>query len=89
MNLYRWTDAESALENALAKGGLRKEGDAHLLLGMARFYQKQYLSARKAFVTAKKSAGTEKLADQWLTYMEQEEAKEQAAMELQADGRAS
>ena len=89
MNLYRWTDAEKALENALAKGGLRKEGDAHLLLGMARFYQKQYLSARKAFVTAKKSAGTEKLADQWLTYMEQEEAKEQAAMELQADERAS
>lgn len=89
MNLYRWKDAAKAFEDALARGGLRKEGDAQLLLGMARFYQKQYLSARKAFVTAKQSAGTEKMADQWLNYMEQEEAKEQAALQLHGGGRAS
>lgn len=82
MNLYRWKEAEQAFENAIKKGDLRKEGDAHLLMGMSRFYQKQYLSARKAFLDAKKFDGTEKLADQWITYMEQEQEKEEAAKQL-------
>lgn len=82
MNLYRWKDAESAFENALEKGGLRRVGDAHLLLGMARFYQKQFLSARKALLNAKQSPGTENLADQWLQYMQQEREREEAFKQL-------
>lgn len=82
MNLYRWKEAEQAFENAIKKGGLQKEGDTHLLMGMTRFYQKQYLSARKAFLDAKKFDGTEKLADQWITYMEQEQEKEEAVKQL-------
>ena len=79
MNLYRWKDAESALEKALKKGDLRKEGDTHLLLGMTRFHQKQYLSARRAFVDAKDHDYSAKLAEQWITYMRQEQEKEEAA----------
>lgn len=72
MNLYRWEDAEGAFESAIKKGGLQKEGNVYLLLGMSRFYQKNYELARKAFEDAKKDDSIVKLADQWLNYLQQE-----------------
>lgn len=75
MNLYRWEDAEAALEKALKKGGLKKEGNAQLLLGMVRFYQKEYRTSRKAFRAASEFDETQKLAEQWITFVEQEREK--------------
>lgn len=79
INLYRWKDAENALVKALKLGKLDREGDTHLLLGMTRFYQKEYSSARKAFRQASEFERTSKLADQWLTYLEQEKKMAEAA----------
>ena len=79
MNLYQWKEAENALAKALKLGELDREGDTYLLLGMVRFYQKEYPSARKAFREASGFENTSRLADQWVAYLDQEKAKEEAA----------
>lgn len=79
IGLYRWGEAEKALEQALALGGFNKTGDALLLLGMVRFYQKDYSQARKAFRLAGDYPNMAKLSAQWLIYLEQERTKNEAA----------
>lgn len=79
IGLYRWDDAEAALEMSLKLGELdKKQGDALLLLGMVRFYQKDYRKARKAFKDAAEHDGMDKLASQWITFMDQEREKQEA-----------
>ena len=83
MSLNRWADAERSVNRALEKGGLRSNADAHMLLGMTRFNQKNFREARTAFARAGESPDHEKLARQWMEYLEREEQKlelaEQAA----------
>lgn len=80
VGLYRWQDAEAALQKSIALGDLgAKKGDAFLLLGMVRFYQKDYRSARTAFREAGEYEGMQKLADQWVIFMEQEREKAEQA----------
>ncbi len=79
MNLFSWKDAEDALEKALGYDDLERVGDTQILLGMTRFYQKDYRSAKKAFRRASEHDNTHHLAGQWITYMEQEIAKEELA----------
>lgn len=92
MSLYRWSEAEKALEKAV-EGELRRKGDALLMLGMSRFYQKNYRAARKAFRSSEEYPETEKLAVQWISYLESEKAKQEAAEgvkpEPQPEGAAS
>lgn len=78
INLYRWPEAERALMAALEKGALRRPGDAQLLLGMVRFNQQDYRNARQAFHAAEDYDQTVRLAEQWLVYLEQEMAKQEA-----------
>ncbi len=78
MNLYDWKNSEDALEKALKKGQLTDTSKARILLGMSRFYQKNYSGARKAFEKAGESEKTKALAQQWLTYLSQEESVEGA-----------
>lgn len=81
IGLYRWPEAEKALEASLKLGKLEdKQGDAWLLLGMVRFYSKDYRAARKAFREAANYHSTAKLANQWVVFMEQERAKAEAAV---------
>ena len=78
MSLLRWEEAEQSLKRAFEKGKLRDVGSAHLMLGMVQFNQKNYRDARRSFARAGKEPKTEKLARQWLQYLEREE--EQAAL---------
>lgn len=78
MNLYQWKEAERTLIKAL-EGKLEKQGNAWLLLGMSRFYQKEYRSARKAFKTAEQFDDSSALAVQWIAYLDSERAKADAA----------
>jgi tetratricopeptide (TPR) repeat protein len=83
MSLNRWPEAEDSVSRALAKGGLRDEAGAHMLLGMTRFNQHKLREARSSFARAGESPDSEKLAKQWMEYLEREEEKlelaEQAA----------
>ncbi|MEO1078139.1 MAG: tetratricopeptide repeat protein [Pseudomonadota bacterium] len=75
MDAGRWEDAEVAAGAALAKGGLREEGQAWLLRGMADVRLKRFNGARAHFRQAAEFNETEKYAGQWLTYIEAEEAR--------------
>ena len=84
MSLLRWKEAEQSVENALKVGRLRDEADAHMLLGMAQFNQKKFREARTAFARAGESPDSQKLARQWMDYLEREEEKLRLAEEAQA-----
>lgn len=78
MNLHRWAEAEKALQEALEKGQLNRPGDAQLLLGMVRFYQQDFRSARRAFLAAKEYEPTARMSEQWLVYLDQEMVKQES-----------
>ncbi len=75
MDAGRWEAAEVAAGAALDKGGLREEGQAWLLRGMADVRLKRFIGARSHFKQAADFDETEKYADQWLVYIEAEEAR--------------
>lgn len=65
--------AQEALRAAIAKGGLKHPGDAHLLLGISYSSAKEFAAARKAFAMAQKHEDVRQSADQWLKHVEREE----------------
>lgn len=78
MDAYEWSQADSAARRALSKGGLRREGDAWLMRGMAAARQKKYRDAREHFIKAAQYKPTEKYATQWLGYVEAESERREA-----------
>lgn len=72
MDAYRWEEAADAAGKALEKGGLRREGQAWLLRGMAEVELKQFSAARKRFREAASHEDTAKYAGQWLSYVDSE-----------------
>jgi tetratricopeptide (TPR) repeat protein len=67
-----WSGAASALEAALAKGGLKSPGEAKLLMGIAHYSQKQPGEAQRWFAQARKHDDTRTEASNWLTYIARE-----------------
>ncbi len=79
MDAYRWEEARDTSRSALEKGGLRQEGQAWLLQGMAEVRLKQFGGARKRFRKAADFDDTRKYAKQWLNYVDAEETRIAAA----------
>lgn len=80
MDLYEWEAAADAASRALDLGGLRREGSAWLLVGMARVRLKQYDEAAKSFRQAAKFEESRRYSDQWLAYVaNQRQMESQAA----------
>lgn len=73
-----FSKAEQAIENAFKKGDLKRPDNAYLVLGMARFNLKEYDGARRAFNEAKKSEDSKVYAENWLKFMENELARQEA-----------
>lgn len=75
-NIYldndEYSKAIKAVKAGLAKGQVKRPDTAQLVLGMAYFNLKQYKSARKAFLQAKKDKRTEKYASQWIKFLDKE-----------------
>jgi tetratricopeptide (TPR) repeat protein len=78
MDAYRLEEADEAARAALKKGGLRREGQAWLLRGMAEVRLKRFTDARRRFEKAAGFKETEKYAGQWLTYLESEAQRAEA-----------
>lgn len=70
----RWAQAASALVKAHQKGGLDKPGNAHLLLGIARFHSGNPEAAERSFRNALKFERSKRQARQWLNHLAQEAA---------------
>ena len=75
MDAYEWDEADAAAKSALDKGGLRQEGHAWLLRGMAAARNERFSEARDRFVKASRFDETKKYASQWLGYVEGEAAR--------------
>jgi hypothetical protein len=71
-------EAVTSATSALDKGGLRQEGQAWLLRGMAEVRLKRFTDARRRFEKAAGFKETEKYAGQWLTYLESEAQRAEA-----------
>ena len=77
-NLYlfedRLEDAIKAIENGIKKGGLKRESQAHLVLGQAFFELEKFEDAKKYFRMAArdKDKTIKKTANSWIKYSENE-----------------
>jgi tetratricopeptide (TPR) repeat protein len=79
MDAYQWAEAEQAAEAALDKGGLKEEGQAWLLRGMADVRLKRFTEASRQFKRAADFEETEEYARQWIRYVQAENARIAAA----------
>jgi tetratricopeptide (TPR) repeat protein len=78
LNLEQWEQAAAALEEGLRKGGLGRTDQAYVMLGMARFNLQRLEQARGAFERALADKRSQKVAGQWLAYVDQELQRRQA-----------
>ena len=77
--LYRWADAMDSAAVALDKG-LDDSGEAHMMIGMARFNLGELERARRSFSLAAADERNAEAARQWIDYIGKEQArKEQLA----------
>ena len=79
-----WSEAQSALDKAVAKGDLKDPYRAQLLLGITHFNQKRYKSARVAFTRAAKNENLSASATQWIEHTDRQ--LRQQEFEAQAQG---
>ncbi len=61
-----WAAAQAALARAIVLGGLRAQGEAQLMLGVALYNQRQVDAAVAAWNEAKKDAASAKEAEHWI-----------------------
>jgi tetratricopeptide (TPR) repeat protein len=70
--LNRWSEAETAMNNALNKGGLSNTGQTIISKGLTQFEQKKFDSAEATFVRALKYEKVSKTAGNWIQYVKAE-----------------
>jgi len=72
INLEQWAEASAALQQALKMGGLKRNDQANIMLGMALFNQKRLEQARRAFTKAASDNRSKRAATQWIAYVDNE-----------------
>jgi tetratricopeptide (TPR) repeat protein len=72
INLEKWKEATAAVNKALKMGGLKRDDQANIMLGMALFNQKRLEQARRAFQRAGKDNRSKRTATQWIAYVDSE-----------------
>ncbi len=79
INLDRWKEAAAAANEAIRIGGLKRNDQAYIMLGMSLFNQKLMQQAKVAFEHAKKDKRSARAADQWLQYVDSEVKRNELA----------
>jgi tetratricopeptide (TPR) repeat protein len=77
VNLDEWPQAEDAIRNALRIGGIKRQDQANILLGMALLNQDKLEPARRAFQDASRDERSRKAATQWLAFVDSEIKRQQ------------
>ncbi|GAA0369002.1 hypothetical protein GCM10009092_36570 [Bowmanella denitrificans] len=72
LNMEAYDKAIEATLAALQKGGLRNQGMAHLVLGMAYFNKQRFNDALNELAKAEKFDSAKRMAQQWGKYVEAE-----------------
>ncbi len=75
LQLGRWGDARTSLDQAFDKGELNDEGQAHILFGIAAANDKKWRAAERAFTRAEGFEGTAEVAGKWKAYVGREKAR--------------
>jgi tetratricopeptide (TPR) repeat protein len=78
MDAYNWSAADRAARAALDKGGLRQEGQAWLVRGMAKVRLEQFSEAQDLLERAADFDDTSRYAQQWLAWMTTERERREA-----------
>ena len=73
-----WEAAEAAASKALDKGNLDRPDLAHIARGMALFNMQRYEESKAAFRRARKFSDSERVAAQWVRYVGNEQARQEA-----------
>lgn len=81
LNLEKWEDAVTALKSGLAKGGIKRQDIANVMLGHALFEQRKYEASLNAFQNARADKRSRKTADQWIVYIKSEQNRQQQLQE--------
>ena len=66
LNLSQYQNCADAVRSGLRKGGLKKEENAQISLGMCLYNLKEYQPAITAFEAASKDRGSRQIAAQWI-----------------------
>ena len=83
LDLDKNKEAVEALKRGLDRGGVKRQDQARLALGMAYFNLGEFNAARRAFREARKDKRSRSYADQWLKYITSEENRlEELAKDL-------
>jgi len=72
INLEQWKEASAAVQKGLKMGGLKRDDQANIMLGMALFNQKRLTQARRAFERANQDKRSARTASQWIQYVDSE-----------------
>ncbi|MBT8145108.1 MAG: tetratricopeptide repeat protein [Gammaproteobacteria bacterium] len=72
INLENWDEAVEAVREGLRRGGVKRPDTANVMLGMALFNQQKLSAARNAFVAARSDSRSARVANQWITHVDQE-----------------
>lgn len=75
LNLDKYQEAASALDDALGKGGLRRPDQSSLLQGQAYLALEEFDKARESFREAAKDERSESYARNFLRYVDSEEKR--------------
>ncbi len=75
LNLEKWQLAIDSADKALERGGVLREGDMHLILGMSHFNLDEFEKSLYALRVAEDFKESAKTAKQWLKYVEREQGQ--------------
>jgi hypothetical protein len=75
LNIENWHLAIKSADSALAKGGIDRVGDMHLIIGMSYFNLAQFEPSLAALKQAEKIASSAKMAQQWYQYVKREQVQ--------------
>ena len=77
INLDRYKEAVDTLQEGFKKGGIKRKDEANIMLGMSLFELNKYDAAKEAFKTASEDKRSRKTAEQWLSYVHNEQTRQE------------
>lgn len=75
LNTEKWHLAIKSADRALKRGGIEREGDMHLVIGMSYFNLEQFDQSLEALKDAEKIPSSAKVASQWYKYVKREQVQ--------------
>ncbi|MCZ6716770.1 MAG: hypothetical protein O6946_06870, partial [Gammaproteobacteria bacterium] len=76
-NLRQWKESISSSRAGIKKGGLKRNDQANIMLGMALYNVERYSQAIVAFRVARRDDRSSRMASQWINHVTNERARQE------------